>query len=429
LPEPYTDLYAVYSHPDNQVISVEIYNQRRLPNGSVSAAIAVRAESLIAYNLTFDEDRTTGETWEELDFLPLYPGHIYDITTVTIQPGGYFTIRATKFGEDESVLTKMTLVQLCVLAMHLVGAKPPTNARELAQAAADSFSIVFGPIGAIAGTLSAILEIFNSEPDTGKALMNIAQTVGEIPRLPELLAKGINLIVKEGPQITGGMVKGAFEALNVLNIVGNLKRTWNAYEQLNEFPVLVEATITLAPTVVEWPERYQVFEINKSHQTRVAFQNVSSEIWLPEEGYELLILSGQIQVARVPLAQSVRIGQEVYWDIPQRAPPIPGIYPITYQMALRGVPIGPSAPGEIVVVPENSDDLTSLINTLVEEAKREAGERFDEYVEELERHIWEAIIAEIERRLREICGGTASVTLLAGSMVWFRERRRKRNEA
>ena len=139
----------------------------------------------------------------------------------------------------------------------------------------------------------------------------------------------------------------------------------------------------------------------------------------------MLVLLGLFQVARIPLARNVLIGQRVYWDLSQRAPPIPGVYRITYQMALNGAPIGLPVLGEIVVVPENSDDLTSLINALIEETKRTAGERLDEYIEELERRIWEAILADIERRLREICGGTASVTLLTGITVWFDNWRRR----
>jgi len=426
LPEPYTDLYVIYSEPNADIISIEIRDQTRLSNGRVRAAIAVRAESLIAYNLTFHEMHSTGEAWEELDFLPLYPGRIYELSTITFEPGGHFTVTATKFGEDESVVPKMTLVQLCILALHLVGAKPPMEWREFPQAVADSFDDVIGPIGAIAGALSAVLEIFSEEPDIGDALLNIADAVDEFTDLSDVIAKGVNLIVKEGPQVTGNMIGNVFKALDVLNIVGNVKRTWDAYRQLKDLPPFAQAKITLAPIVTEWPDRYSVVEINKIYQTRIAFRNVGSELLLPEQGYELLVLWGQFPVGYVPLDRTIRIGQTVYWDVSQRAPPIPGVYRINYQLALGGVPIGSLVPAEIVVVPENSDNLTELINGLVDEARQKAGERFDEIVEELEQRIMEAIIAEIERRLREICGGTTSAILMAGTAIWLGGRRRRR---
>lgn len=428
LPEPYTDLYVIYSEPNAGIISIELRDQTRLANGSVSASIAVRAESLIAYNLTFDQMYSSGEYWEEIDFLPLYPGRVYELSRITIEPGGYFSVIATKFGEDESVVPKMTLVQLCILALHLVGAEAPMEWSELPQTVLDSFDDVIGPIGSAAGALSAIFEIFSEDPDSGEALLNIADAVVEFTALPDLIAKGVNLIIQEGPEITGDMIKGAFVALDVLNIVGNVKRTWDAFEQLRDFPPRLEAKITLAPVVMQWPDRYRVFEINEAYETRIVLRNVGSEMLLSEQGYELLVLWGQIPVGAVSLDRTIRIGQTVYWDVSQRAPPIPGVYRINYQLALLGVPIGPLIPAEIVVVPENSNNLTELINNLVDEARQEAGERFDEFVEELERQIMEAIIAEIERRLREICGGTAGAILMAGTAVWLSGRRRTRRE-
>lgn len=427
LPEPYTDLYVIYSEPNADIISIEIRDQTRLSNGRVRAAIAIRAESLIAYNLTFHEMHSTGEAWEELDFLPLYPGRIYELSTITFEPGGHFTVTATKFGEEESVMYKMALVQLCILALHLVGAKPPVEWREFPSAALDAFDDIPVLGGAVAGFGKTVYDrLALEEQDIGEGLMSIAELVVELPKLRDFIAEVVNLIVQEGPKITGDTINSVFKALDVLNIVGNVKRTWDAYRQLKDLPPFAQAKITLAPIVTEWPDRYSVVEINKIYQTRIAFRNVGSELLLPEQGYELLVLWGQLPVGYVPLDRTIRIGQTVYWDVSQRAPPIPGVYRLNYQLALGGVPIGSLVPAEIVVVPENSDNLTELINGLVDEARQNAGERFDEIVEELEQQIMEAIIAEIERRLREICGGTTSAILMAGTAIWLGGRRRRR---
>jgi hypothetical protein len=55
LPEPYTDLYVVYNTPEPKTFSIEITGQRRRSDGSVDARIAIRAESLIAYDLEFEQ--------------------------------------------------------------------------------------------------------------------------------------------------------------------------------------------------------------------------------------------------------------------------------------------------------------------------------------------------------------------------------------
>jgi hypothetical protein len=261
-----------------------------------------------------------------------------------------------------------------------------------------------------------------AEPDSGKALKGMSDVVAEVVELPELIAKVINLMVKKG-QVTGKMVENAF---GLLNLATGIKRAFDAYQQLKNLPDPVTATITLAPTVVEWPERYRVFEINASFQTNILFQNAGSEVWLPQD-YELLVLSELFPVARFPLAQHVAVGQPSQWNIPQRAPSVPGIYHLTYQIVHRGVPIGPPVPGEIVVVPEKSSDLQSLINAMIEEARRKAGERFDEYRQDLERRLMQAILAEIEHRLREICGGTGAMLFLGSGVAWWGERRRKRH--
>lgn len=375
--EPFTDLYVVYSHPKEKTFSVELREQTRLPDGSVTARIYVRAESLIAYNLTFDDyqpirdnqDLSLKTGWETETFLPLYPSHVYEIGLVTIEPGGYFSIQGTKGGpEDGSQLTKMRLIQFCILVMHLVGATPPVDTYEFARAVPEAFDDVFGPIGGFASFFSGMFELLGREKDPIKALYDFGQALAEFPGGADLIAKGVNLIAKTGGAITGSIVKKAFDVLTGAAIARNVKRTIDASKQLFDLPDPVMATITLAPIVLQQPERYRVFEINENYQVVAVFQNAGSELWLPEQGYELLVMADRFPFARIPLTRYVARGGEARWELDQRAPPIPGIYPIRYQMALNGVPIGMPVPAEIVVVPEDSDNLQSLIEALVAEA-------------------------------------------------------------
>jgi hypothetical protein len=436
LPEPYTDLYVVYNTPEPKTFSIEITGQRRRSDGSVDARIAIRAESLIAYDLEFEQEKTSGAVWEDIDFLPLYPQHTYELASINFQLGGYFVVRGAKFSHKEENLTKMTVVQMAILVMHLVGARPPAEWREAPQAVADSFSIVWGPVGAIASGLSALLEMFREEKDVGKILTNIGLAMGDIPKLPEAIASIINLIVKQGSQVTGAVIKDVFGALNVLNLVGNAKRAADAFNALKSYPDPVEATITLAPVLVARPARYSVLEIGENYQPTLVFHNVGGEPLDPEQGFEMLVLSSGFTIARIPLARFIGIGEQFEWSIPQIAPPMPGIYQISYQMAVRGTPIGPLVPGEIVVVPRNSGSLTGAINALVEDALRKAGDRFDEIRRDLERRITEAIVAEINhrleimltdlmRRLNELCGGAGAALLWAVGAVWIIQRRRR----
>lgn len=436
LPEPYTDLYVVYNTPEPKTFSIEITGQRRRADGSVDASIAIRAESLIAYDLEFQQEKTSGSVWEDIDFLPLYPEHTYELASTNFQPGGYFIVRGAKFSHREENLTKMTVVQMAILVMHLVGARPPAEWREAPEAVADSFSIVWGPIGAIASGLSGLLAMLREEKDFGKAFTNIGLAMGDIPRLPEAIASIINLIAKQGSRVTGALIKDVFQALNVLNLVGNVKRAADAFDALKNYPDPVEAIITLAPVPVVRPARYRVLEIGASYQPALVYRNVGGEPLDPEKGFEMLVLSSGFPVARIPLARFIRIGEQFEWSIPQIAPPIPGIYQISYQMAVRGTPIGPLVPAEIVVVPRNSGSLTGAINALVEDAVRKAGDRFDEVRRDLERRITEAIAAEINRRLEimlselmsrlnELCGGAGAALLWGVGAVWIIQRRRR----
>ena len=56
------------------------------------------------------------------------------------------------------------------------------------------------------------------------------------------------------------------------------------------------------------------------------------------------------------------------------------------------------------------------------------GDRLDDFVQDLERRLMEHILADIERRLREICGGTAGMILLAGALAWHGQDRRDRDD-
>jgi len=430
LPEPYTYLYVIYNNPEIKTFSIELREQTRNLDSSVTAQIAVRAESLIAYNLTFSESDTNGGYLKDINFLPLYPSHVYEIATITIKPGGHFTIQGTKFGLDESVLWKMTLIQMCILFMHLVGAKPPVDTYEFWESVPEAFDTVFGPIGATASLFSAGFEIFGREPEPAEAIIDLGDAISEVDAGADAIADGVNLITKsKGVKVTGSLVQKFFDALNVLEITSNIKRAFDAYQQLQKHPDLAIATITLAPEIVSQPERYRVFEINEAFSSEPVFRNIASEAWLAEQGYELWVMLETVPLNRIPLTALIPRGEEVRWTVQQQAPAMPGIYHLKYQMAVRGVPIGLPIPAEIVVVPEKSDDLQDLINAMIDETKREAGERFEEFQAELERRITEAIVSEIQRRLQEICGGTGAMVVIGGLSIWSRWRTHTRKRS
>lgn len=430
LPEPYTYLYVIYNNPEIKTFSIELREQTRNLDDSVTAQIAVRAESLIAYNLAFDESDTSGGYLKDIDFLPLYPSHVYEIGTITIKPGGYFAVKGTKFSLDESVLWKMTLIQMCILVMYLVGARPPVDTYEFWESVPEAFDTVFGPIGAIASLASAGFEIFGREPQPAQAVIDLGDAISEVDAGADAIANGINLITKsKGVKVTGSLVQKFFDALNVLEITSNIKRAFDAYQQLQSYPDLPIATITLAPEIISQPDRYRVFEINEAFSSEPVFRNRGSEEWLAEHGYELWVVLDTIPLNRLPLVAVIPRGKEALWEIQQQAPAIPGIYHLQYQMAIKGVPIGLPIPAEIVVVPEKSDDLQSLIEAMVDETMREAGERFDEFRAELERRITEAIISEIQRRLQEICGGTGAMAIIGGLSIWSRRRTQSRKRS
>jgi hypothetical protein len=426
-PEPYTQLYVVYNHPELKTFSIELRNQRRNLDGSVTAQVAVRSEGLIAYNLTFNEFETNAGYLKDIDFLPLYPSHVYEIATITIKPSGQFTIQGTKFGLEESVLPKMTLVQMCILVMHLIGAKPPVDTYELAESIPEAFDTVIGPIGVFANIASAGFEIFGKEPKPTQAVISLGDAISESDSGADTIASGINLITKsKGIQATGSLVKKLFNALNVLEITNDIKRSFDAYQQLQNYPNLLTATISLVPEIVELPDRYRVFEINQVIDTEIVFKNTSGEVWSPEQGYELWVMLESIPLENISLSTIIPRGKESLWKIQQSAPSIPGIYHLRYQLAIKGQPIGLPIKAEIVVVPEKSNDLQDMIDAMVDDAKREAGERFDEYVADLERRITEAITNEILRRLQEICGGTGVMVVIGGLPMLNRWRTRSR---
>lgn len=426
LPEPYTHLYVIYESGDERAISIEITNQVRLPGDrGISATLAVRAESLIAYDLTFQQHKTSGQQLEELEFLPIYPGRTYQIGSLIIEPGGYLTINAWKFGATEDRLWKTTTVQLAILVLHLVGASPPTNLRETIQAAADSAAIIPGGFGLAASSLSLILEAFSEEPNLlqaleklGDAVLNIAT---DVSGFWDDLASFSNSILKQD-RITGTDVEAGW---NTIKLGLNIPRVHEAINELREYPPLTSAVIVAAPLVTQSAERYRVLQLNEPYKVSVEFQNASGRVWSPSDGYELLILANGWPVLREQLVRSVGGDAHARWDLNQKAPAVPGIYHISYQMALKGKPIGPVVPGEIVVIPERSPSLRDYLETLIEDTRRRAVKEFDEYTADLERRIGEAIAKEITQRLRELCGGTLGIVLAVGSVAWSATHRRK----
>jgi hypothetical protein len=428
-PEPYELLYVIFNEEDPKTIGIELHNQIRRVDGSISALVSVRADNLIAYNLTFETSDAHSDYLTTMTFLPLYPGHTYEIGTIILEPGGYFEVTATPFGmSSDDVRNKMTVIQLAVLVMHLAGARPPTNVYEGIKAIPDAFEEVWGPIGAIAGFVKAVWEIFETKDASGETLIALGEVIAEAPGGSESLADLVNLITLEaGVKLTSTLIDNIFKAINIFNLIGNVKTAVDAFVQLKTYPVYITATVTPAPEIVQTVDRYQVFELNEPYQVDLAYKNISSEIWEPDADYSLSILVEGIPFFQLPLENLVTRDQIAYWSFRQNAFAVPGIYHITYQMTYNGTLIGKAIPGEIVVVPEKSDSLKDLINGLVEDAFKNVGDQLEQAIKELEFMIAQAIINEITQRLRELCGGTG-LYLSAGLVLYWNVRRSRRKQ-
>jgi hypothetical protein len=426
--EPYSELYVVYNHPEVQTFWIEIRDQNRDPGGSVSAHLYVRADSLIAYNLQFSSTSEDGKYLEGIDFLPLYPGRTYDIGRITINNGEHLEISGTKFGlGDETVMQKMTMVQIAILFIHLVGATPPTNIQEGISELPDAFDDVFlGRIGAIAGFIKTVQEIFSSRNASPETLLDVGETVASTDKGADVIADLVNIFTKPaGIRYHRTLIKSIFTAINIFQYGENVMRSVNAFGQLKNYPDYLTATISIAPRLVQPPSRYRVFELNDLYSVNLSFENLSGGIWRSTEDYQLWVSMDEIPFEKIDLITDIEPAGIATWNFESNAPGIPGIYHISYQMALEGFPIGPKIPAEIVVIPQKSGSLRDIINGLVEDYIQKAGDRFNDYIRELEAKIINAILKDILDRLSQICGGSGMVAILGITLYRRQKRRRK----
>jgi hypothetical protein len=181
------------------------------------------------------------------------------------------------------------------------------------------------------------------------------------------------------------------------------------------------------PAVYEQSES-PILEPGEETEIYFALQNIGSDTW--ESGhYALVNVNGLPLGAPSQMALDVDVpsGSPVTWRFSVTAPVAPGIYRTEWRFSYDGQLIGPLLWTDIIVIPGGSDDLAGIIRSMIEEARREAGERIDELWEELRRRIlemiWAEIVRQIQESLDELCGGSAAATILPLSALWLGHRR------
>jgi len=424
-PEPATGLYVLYEPHDPPIISIEISNQQRLPlNGGVSATLAVRAESLIAYDLELQASEGASAAWGESDFMPLYPGRVYELGAVRIRPGGEVRVRASKLGATDDRLWKRAAVQLAVLSTYLLGAKPPAGLREDWRDAAEAADMVEGLFRSGAPTLAGIVALY-SQGDAAQMGSALVAALGAIDNWPGKVAAAANLILQRGDVLSGPAVQAGWSAVERQL---NGSRLDEPLRQLREYPASVMATVTLAPVASVAAPRYRVVRAEARYHTTVEVQNIGSRAWPAGEEYELLVLANGAPLARQGLAAATPQGAVVRWELDQRAPAETGLYRLAYQMAWRGWPIGPAIPGEIIVVGGTEPGMWSDLRALAEEGRLRLGELLSRRPGDAGKRSWVGLWQEIDRRLRELCAGTFGALAMTGAAAGWGSRRRKRHD-
>jgi len=426
--------YVAYDNAENRVIAVEIRDAVRHSNGSVSGRFCIRVEKMIAYGLEFDQEHTTADWLEEMDLLPTFKtDEPIEVGIITFKPGGSLIITADKFGDSWQDNGLMVVTDLALLGIYLVGAKPPTNDLSFISAVFESLSVIPGfeivEIGAL------ITDIMNEEDwDT------IALDFADLAQIDEIAAAAANLANKimRKDILSGKGLKQLFNAFEWARSFGNVLK---ALKDLVTAPRHAEIRITLAPIILERSE-FPVLLPGEQAEVYFVLQNIGTETWQPGDywlehiGGHTLGLSPQ-QV----LPYSVPPGETVRWDLIVTAPPFSGVYQSEWQMRCRGQPYGEPLFFAVSVVPEGEVDLAEIIRRMIDEARQEAGDKFDEIWEDLKQLIeekireaedaaWQAFLEWLNRVIEDAlqqtcnsCFGPAALIWVAGiGLMWRRSR-------
>lgn len=173
--------------------------------------------------------------------------------------------------------------------------------------------------------------------------------------------------------------------------------------------------------------------VDPQTETKIAFtmQNISGETWKAGD-YSLVIIEGQHLSPSWQPGKSmdfdVHPGWRINWEIQVTAPANPGIYRIAWQFRYKDVPIGSPIWADLIVVPGGSSgEFKAIIQELVDQARQNATEKFEEEWAKIRRQIITQIWAEV---LSRICPARAASILLPllGATLLLRRRRSNGSE-
>jgi exopolysaccharide biosynthesis protein len=186
--------------------------------------------------------------------------------------------------------------------------------------------------------------------------------------------------------------------------------------------------------------RHDSFIINQSEFPVVApggivnlafeLQNTGFLTWDQKLPYSIRFIGGdRLGLSNFyPLEGSVPPGAHIQWSQSFSAPTKPGTYQTIWQMTYEDIngnveAIGPKVGYIVTVLPEGSSlDLSEIVNQLIDQARREAGETVEEFLARLE--------AEINRRIDEelkkitICGQPILSLVVLGLVLGKRKQKR-----
>jgi len=425
-------LEVTYSPDKPRIISVEIDNERLNPDDSITANISIKAETLIAYDITFSHNGDPESWLNNLTFLPLYPLNTYDLGSVTFKRGSSIIVAADKFGKSGEEAAYMVIIDLAVLVMHVIGEIPPTTWDQ--ARAAISKAITLLPLGSkvmlLAKANLLMAHISEGESPT-TILLDFESILETLTGVPEVIAELINSSF-EDISIVAGDVAAALKAGKLLL---NIPKVAGAIGDLLTAPAHAEAIISPFAMIVELPD-FPVLQPGEKGTIHFDIQNIGAYTWQSGE-YALKNVGGNSLGAMSPQALAIDVppGYFARWELAITAPSAPGVYRTEWQMTHGETLFGPVMFCEVIVIPEGSGDLGELIEQLIEELKQRAEERFEQEWEKLRERIEELIQRELERLWREFweslfrqcCGANvvAPVALLLGAWGISHKRRRR----
>lgn len=180
--------------------------------------------------------------------------------------------------------------------------------------------------------------------------------------------------------------------------------------------------------LTELPE-YPVLKPNQFTKIRFTVQNTDKSEW-PKGSITLVHVDGQRLDLRWNQPPSIPSGGLLQWGLTLLAPPNPGVYNSVWRMAFYSKPFGERIYFIVVVAPEGSDaSFLQTLQAMIDEARQKLKDNFDATWEDLKRQLEERINEELQRQATEQmkkCSTTPAALVLAGSIVWWRRKRREK---